>query len=77
MATYSRRERVTRRIEWVIPAPPPFGADWPQVFQAFQQAERELRAVGGLPDDREPPDDLIRFLTGDDEIVIYYEIKEA
>jgi hypothetical protein len=77
MATWSRRERVVRSVEWSVPAPPPFGADWAQVFQAFHQAEAELRAAGRIPEGREPSDDLIRIRPGDDEIVIYYEIKEA
>jgi hypothetical protein len=77
MATWSRRERVTRIVEWTVPAPPPFGADWNQVFQAFHQAERELRDAGQIPEGAEPYDNQIRFRTGDDEIIISYEIKES
>jgi len=77
MATWSRRERVTRTVEWTVPAPAPFGADWAQVFQAYGQAERELRDAGRIPEGSEPSDDLIRFHVGDDEIIISYEIKEA
>lgn len=76
MATWSRRERVTRTVEYAVPAPPPFGADWAQVFQAFHQAERELRAAGQIAEGAEPYDNQIRFQTGDDEIIISYEIRE-
>jgi hypothetical protein len=76
MATWSRRERVTRTVEWVVPAPAPFGADWAQVFQAFHQAERELRNAGRIPEGAEPFDNQIHFRAEDDEIVIYYEIEE-
>lgn len=70
MATWSRRERVTRTVEWVVPADRPWGACWNQVVQAINQAEGELREF------EEAPDTLIRVLAGDDEIIVYYEIKE-
>jgi hypothetical protein len=77
MATWSRREHVTRRTEWAVPAAPPFGACWSEVVQAIGRAERELRDAGRIPEGREPDDTQIRVLPGDDEIVIYYETKEA
>lgn len=77
MATWFRREVTTRRVEWVVPARAPFGADWAQVLQAFNQAERELRAAGWIPEGQEPSDDLIRFDAGDEEIVIYYEAAKS
>lgn len=76
MATWSRRERVTRRIEFPVPADEPWGACWNQVFGAVNAAIAELRASGRLGEMEEPSDDAIRVLAGDDEIVIYYEIRE-
>lgn len=76
MATWSRRERVTRTVEYLVPAGRPFGACWTEVFQAVHQAERELRNAGRIPEGREPSDDQIRVLPGDDEIIVSYEIKE-
>ena len=76
MAEYYRRERVTRVVEWIVPAAPPYGACWNQVAQAIGQAERELRDTGRVAAGHEPADDLIRVLPGDDEIVVYYETEE-
>lgn len=77
MATWSRRERVTRTAEWTVPASEPWGACWSEVTQAINQATRELREAGRLGESEEPPDSLIRILAGDDEIIVYYEIKES
>lgn len=76
MATWSRRERVTRTVEFPVPAGAPWGACWNQVFGAVNEAIRELRASGGLGEFEEPSDDAIRVLAGDDEIIVFYEIKE-
>lgn len=76
MSTYSRRERVTRTVEWTVPANQPWGACWTEVFGAVNDAIRELRASGGLGEFEEPSDDAIRVLAGDDEIIVFYEIKE-
>ena len=77
MATWSRRERVTRVVEWVVPAERPYGAPWNQVVQAINQAMGELRAAGRLGEFEEPSDDLIRVLVGDDEVIVFYESKES
>lgn len=62
MATYTRREVTTRRIEWAVPALPPYGASWAEVKKAFDAAEAELGW--------EPFDDEIVVLPGDDEVII-------
>lgn len=76
MATWSRRERVTRTVEWVVPAAPPWGACWNQVVQAINQAMAELRTAGRLGEFEEPSDTLIRVLTGDDEVIVFYETED-
>lgn len=73
MTTVFRRERVTRRVEHVVPADPPYGACWNEVALAIRHATQELRANGRLRRDEEPADDLIRILPGDSEIVVFYE----
>lgn len=77
MATWSREESVTRTVRWRIPAAPPYGACWNEVAQAIDLATWELREAGRLGDLEVPPDDLIRVLVGDDEVIVFYEIKES
>jgi hypothetical protein len=76
MATWSRRERVTRTVEWVVPASEPWGACWNQFVQAINQAMGELRADGKLGEFEEPSDGQIRVKVGDEEVIVFYEIKE-
>ncbi len=77
MATYSRRERITRTVEFPVPAEPPYGACWAEVWKAFNAARQELVAAGLLEKDVMPPDDVIRILAGDDEVIVCYEMEEA
>lgn len=76
MATWSRRERVTRTVEWTVPAAEPWGACWSEVVQAINQATRELREAGRLGESEEPSDSLIRVKVGDEEVIVFFEIKE-
>jgi hypothetical protein len=76
MATWSRSEEVTRIVKWVVPAPEPWGACWSEVMQAINQATRELREAGRLGESEEPSDTLIRVKAGDEEVIVFYEIKE-
>jgi hypothetical protein len=64
MATYSRREVVTRTVEFTVPASPPYGAAWAEVWKAVTAATRELRQTGRVSADQEPSDDAIRILPG-------------
>jgi len=77
VSTSFRRERVTRRIEHVVPASRPWGACWNEVSLAIHAATMELREAGIIGPGEEPADDLIRVLPGGDEIVVFYEIEEA
>jgi hypothetical protein len=77
MATWSRRERVTRTVEWTVPASEPWGACWSEVAQAINQATRELREAGRLGESEDPSDSLIRVKVGDEEVIVFYESKES
>lgn len=76
MATYSRRERVTRYVEWTVPADLAWGACWNQVSNALDAALDEYRRHHGLDEHATPADNEIRFFPGDEEIVIRFEVKE-
>lgn len=78
MATWDRRERTVRFVEYVVPAAEPWGACWTEIQQGINQAIRELR-----PDDVpanvhwEPADDAIRVHAGDDEVIFRIEQEDA
>jgi hypothetical protein len=73
MATYSRREVHTTRVEFLVPAPWPTGACWTEVQKAIWSATKELREAGRLGEDETPPDDWIWVTPGDSEVIVSYE----
>lgn len=73
MATYSRRERTTVRVEFPVPAERPYGASWAEVMKAIHAAHVELWDAGVVEQDRDASDGTIWLLPGDDEVVVYYE----
>ncbi len=73
MATYSRSERVIRRVEFHVPTYEPWGACWAEVYKAVNAAIAELRDAGIDP----PSDDQIRIHGADAEIVVAYEVPDA
>jgi hypothetical protein len=74
MAMWWRSERTVQIVEYSVPAAP-LGACWNQVAQALNAAVFELR---GERDSWDPPDDAIRVLPGDEELIIRFEKpKEA
>lgn len=75
MATYSRAELHITRIEFLVPAPAPWGAAWGEVFKAVRAAETELIAAGEIPEGQGPSDDQICIAPGDDSVVISYELR--
>lgn len=75
MATYSRRERTTKRVEFVVPTPPPWGADWAQVMRAIHAAHAELADAGRIKPGSDAPDDLIRISPGDEDVIVSYEVE--
>lgn len=75
MTTYSRRELVTTRVEYRIPAWPG-GAAWVEVYKAVAAAHAELRAAGELRDGQDAPDDRIWIVSADEEIVVWFVAPE-
>lgn len=73
MATYDRWIRTIENVEYTIPADQPYGAAWVEVYKAVHAIHEELRAAGEIGVDEEAPDDRIRILPGEDEIVVFYE----
>lgn len=72
MATFSRRERTTRTIEFIVPAAPPYGADWTDVMTAIRVAHIAMadhglivrRENGTVPD---AADNQLRIAPGVDD----------
>lgn len=77
MATYSRREVRTTRVEYFVPADASFGACWVEVYKAVSAATQELVSLGLLEQGREPSDDAIKIRPGDDEVVVYFNLDTA
>lgn len=77
MATYDRIETVTRRVEFRVPAPEPWGANWVEVAKAASAAISEWRAHSGHHGDEQPPDDVVRVTLGADWISVHFAIEEA
>lgn len=77
MSTVERREVLIRRIEHVVPAREPWGADWTEVMKAVSAATAELRDQLRVPSHMDPPDDMIRMRVEDEAIVVYYEKSEV
>lgn len=76
MATYSRRERMTRHVEYTVPATGG-GAPWAEVMKAVRAAHQELWKSGEVPDGRDASDDTL-MVTGDGEqIIVAYTVDEG
>lgn len=77
MATYERRVLEIQRVEFHVPAPPPWGATWVEVSKAVRAAIAELVSSGRLAEHTEPADDIISVTPLDDAIVISYEVRSS
>lgn len=77
MATYTTREVVTRRREWIVPADQPWGAAAAEIAKAWTVAQQSYREAHGLPKDVSLADNALTFHPGDDEIVIAYTVEET
>lgn len=73
MASWERRERVTRIIEYSVPCNGLWGADWAEVDKACAAITRDYRQAHGLPDTASVSGGVIRFFPGDDQILIRFE----
>ena len=81
MATYSRRERITRTVEFAVPAEGG-GACWVEVTRAVMAAHEELAELGRIDrridgEPRDAPDDMIRIRPDGEEIIVSYIVEET
>ncbi len=75
MATWSRRERVTRTVEYTVPCHGD-GATYAEVQKAITAAHMDLTTAGRADSFGTVPDNEIRVLPGDDEILVVYTTDE-
>lgn len=73
MDTYERQVVQTTRVEFHVPAPPPWAATWTEVIKATRAAHAELWEAGDVPHGQDAADDQIRIEPRDDVIVVSYE----
>ncbi len=78
MATYERREVVTTRVEYVIPALWPTGATWTELMKAIRAAHNELHEMDPkrYPVGRDVPDDAIWVRAADDDVIVSWERED-
>jgi hypothetical protein len=77
MATYTSREVVSRRREWIVPAEQPWGAPYVELYRALHVAETSYREAHQVPDNVSLPDDALRVTTTEDAVVISYTVEEV
>ena len=77
MATWTTRETRTTYREWVIPCPWPQGAALGDLLSALTVAEAAYRRAHGLPPDAAIPDDALRVLPGDEDVVIRLTLEDT
>lgn len=77
MATYSHREIVSRRIEYIVPAAQPWGACLGDMLAAINAARVAFIDEHKLDPMQSLTDDALRFLPVDDEIVISFTVEET
>ena len=75
MATYSRREVHTTRVEFIVPAPYPDGACWVEVYKAVAAATNEMRERGLIADVDEPADNELFVSPGDSEVIVAFVLR--
>jgi hypothetical protein len=78
MADYTSETLTLKIRRWKIPAAEPWGANAAEVSKAGAGAELAYREYHKIPKDQGIPDNALRFLPGDDEIIIEfrYETKD-
>jgi hypothetical protein len=74
MATYTHREIISRRIEYIVPAAQPWGACLGDMGAAIAAARVAFTLANP---GATVADDSLRFHSGDDEIVISFTIEES
>lgn len=73
MSTIDRRTSTIERVEFVVPAKEPYGANWTEVYGAIRMAWQELENDGFVKPGREPADNQIQVLANDEAVIVYYE----
>lgn len=73
MASFTRREVVTRTVEYAIPS----GDAMAEFDKAYANALNDYRERHGKTKDDRLYDDWARVYARDDEVVIAFEVKEA
>jgi hypothetical protein len=77
MATFTHREIVSRRVEYIVPAAAPWGACLGDMQAAMNAARIACVERNGLDPARPLADTALRFEPRDDEIVISFIIEEV
>lgn len=67
MADYTRRVVDWSRVEFVVPAPEPWGAHSAEVGRAFSAATQEAKGIT-------PPPDIF-MVPGEGELVVYFQTQ--
>lgn len=76
MTTYSRREVVTRSVEYGVEVSWESGVDIGTVMKVVSIAYAEFKRLNGHTDDRPMYDNDLRLKPGDDEILIRFEVED-
>lgn len=67
-------EETTKKKVWGVPAPAGFGAVGGEIDKAWDVAVRSYKNDKGILYSDSIPEDVIRILPGDDEILIFYVV---
>lgn len=77
MATYTSRQIVSRRKEWIVPTINEYGAPLGEFLAALAAASASYRQDHGIPETVALADDTLRVRPDDDDIVISYVLEVA
>lgn len=73
MTDYKRTEVTTTRVQFHVDAPFPDGANWSDVMNMIRLVHQELWSAGIVTQDRDAPDNVVRLMADDNEIIVSYE----
>ncbi len=71
MADWSRQEKTVTTVEYVLPAPAPWGACWNDMSNVIDAVLSEYRRLYG----HRPSDNAVRVHATDEEVVVSFEKK--
>lgn len=77
MTSFKRRVVVTRRVEFVVDAPPPWGINWAEVNKMIHVVLQEMRDKVVLQQGETLPDNGITLHPTDEGIIIAYQFEES